>query len=150
MAHLVQYINSLKGLCSANTHPFWIHLSTNHLFIILKVFNIKHSGVMYVLLKRKASKTSHWDNDKKACTTSKTCTSTAITQVFFLLASFLPSSNHQQQSFYLSLESSQNYMESIKAQSDLKMWLTPCKQREHMKIQLKVLFKMCGWQRSGE
>jgi len=41
-------------------------------------------------------------------------------------------------------------MESIKAQNHLKMWLTPCKQREHMKIQLKVLFKMSGWQWSGE
>lgn len=95
---------------------------------------------------------SPWDNDEKACTPSKTCTSKAITQVFFcwLPYIFLPSSNPQRQSFYLSLESSQNYMESIKAQSDLKMWLTPCKQREHMKIQLKVFFKMFGWQRSGE
>lgn len=62
----------------------------------------------------------------------------------------LPSANSQRQSFHLSLESCQSYMESIKAQSDLKMRLTPCKQREHMKIQLGVLFKMCGWQRSGD
>lgn len=62
----------------------------------------------------------------------------------------LPSTNSRRQSFHLSLESCQNYMEPIKAQSDLKMWLTPCKQREHMKIQLWVVFKMCGWQRSGD